>query len=60
MTTPLPFQLFSDAWARACAEALNLRDAYRTAAASWEGAVLLVMQEEGDETGRRVFLDLHH
>jgi len=48
--------VFSDAWARACAEMLSAREAYRVAAANWEGAVVLVMAGEGSE--RRVFLDL--
>lgn len=54
----MSLELFSDAWARACAEAINANDAYRSAAATWEGAILLqiVATESGSE--RRVFLDL--
>lgn len=53
--------VFSDAWATACSRILNQNNAYRAAAATWEGALLLHM---GTETGggeeRRVFLDLWH
>ncbi|MEO8634552.1 MAG: SCP2 sterol-binding domain-containing protein [Gemmatimonadales bacterium] len=55
----MPHPIFSDAWARACAERLNARDAYRAAAATWEGAILLRMHKAGGEA-RRVFLDLWH
>ena len=55
------FPVFSDDWARACAEVLNQRDGYRTAAATWEGAILLMMTAIGPDRGeRRVFLDLWH
>lgn len=53
--------VFSEAWALACAEMLNRNAAYRTAASSWEGAILLLMTPDnatGEE--RRVFLDLWH
>ncbi len=57
MTIPV----FSDAWARSCAEALNLNSAYRTAAATWEGAILLRMLPAFPGDGERlVFLDLWH
>ncbi len=54
MTLPV----FSDAWARACAQALNQNSAYRSAARTWEGAIILHMQGPADE--RRVLLDLWH
>jgi putative sterol carrier protein len=57
----MPLPVFSDAWATACAVVLNQNDAYRTSAATWEGAILLLMTP--DATGgeeRRVFLDLWH
>ena len=52
--------VFSDDWARACAEALNQREGYRAAAATWEGAILLMMTAVPDQGERRVFLDLWH
>ena len=55
--------LFSAAWARACADAINNRPSYREAAATWEGAVMLVMTPDsaaGVNDERRVFLDLWH
>ena len=57
----MPLLVFSDAWASACAEVINRSAAYRAAAATWEGAILLLMTPDknaGDE--RRVFLDLWH
>jgi putative sterol carrier protein len=59
VTEPLP--VFSDDWARACADVLNQRLGYRAAAATWEGAILLMMTAIGPDQGeRRVFLDLWH
>jgi putative sterol carrier protein len=63
VTDPAPtlFPVFSDDWARACAEVLNQRLGYRAAAATWEGAILLMMTAIGpDQVERRVFLDLWH
>jgi putative sterol carrier protein len=58
-TSPERFPVFSEAWARACAEILNRQDGYRTAAASWEVTVMLTMSSiEADGSERRVFLDL--
>jgi putative sterol carrier protein len=56
MTLPV----FSEEWARACASALNQSPAYRTAATTWEGAVLLRMSGLEGETERMVLLDLWH
>lgn len=59
MTMPLP--VFSDDWARTCGEALNQNTAYREAASTWEGAVLLQMLPAAPGMPeRRVFLDLWH
>jgi len=55
MTLPV----FSDDWACACAQALNQSSAYRAAAATWEGAIMLNMQAPGPGE-RRVYLDLWH
>lgn len=52
---------FSDSWARACAGAINASAAYRQAAQTWEGAIMLVMlpeQPAGSEL--RIWLDLWH
>ncbi len=57
------FEVFTTAWADAWRGALNGNEGYRRAAASWEGAVALVMHPDGSSgiTGRRtVFLDLMH
>ena len=53
--------MFSEAWARACQDLINANTAYREAARTWEGSILLLMSDgrtsEGD---RRVYLDLWH
>jgi putative sterol carrier protein len=57
----MPFPVFSDDWATACADVINQSSAYRAAAATWEGALVLLMTPDrlpGEE--RRVFLDLWH
>ena len=57
MTLPV----FSDAWALACSLVLNQNSAYREAAATWEGALLLHMAaQSGGTEARGVFLDLWH
>jgi putative sterol carrier protein len=59
--TPTPLPVFSDAWAKACAVAINANPAYRAAAKTWEGAVLLSMSSANEvDDARRVFLDLWH
>jgi putative sterol carrier protein len=53
--------VFSDDWARACAEELNTREGYRQAGADWEGSVVLLMTADsaaGSREERRVLLDL--
>ncbi len=57
----MPFPVFSDDWATACADVINKSSAYRAAAATWEGALVLLMTPDtvpGEE--RRVYLDLWH
>ena len=50
---------FSRAWAEAWCAALNQSETYRTVAATWEGAITLVVREiDGGE--QAVYLDLHH
>lgn len=57
----MPFPVFSDAWAIACAEVINRSTAYRQSAITWEGAlVLLMMPDRAPGEERRVYLDLWH
>lgn len=51
-------EVFSEQWARAWAAELSASDAYREAAATWEGSLALVMT--GDTGDRAVFVDLWH
>jgi putative sterol carrier protein len=55
-------EILSEAWAKAWCDALNASAGFRSAAASWEGAVLVEVREDrarGVER-RAVFLDLWH
>jgi putative sterol carrier protein len=52
--------VFSDSWAQACAGAINASAAYRQAARTWEGAIMLVMLPEQTGGERRIWLDLWH
>jgi putative sterol carrier protein len=57
------YEVFSATWARAWRDALNASEAYKRAAASWEGAVALVMHPDaasGVTAPRAVWLDLWH
>jgi len=56
----VPVEAFSQAWAEAWADALNASEAYRTVAATWEGAVALVMHDGTPQSRRAVLLDLWH
>lgn len=51
---------FTDAWATAWAEHLNASAAYREAAATWEGGVVLEVAEGAGEPEAAVYLDLWH
>jgi putative sterol carrier protein len=56
-------EVFTEEWARACCERLNQRPAYKTEAADWEGAAVLIMSAHpasGVPKERAVLLDLHH
>lgn len=53
----MPHTIFSDSWARACAERINARAGYRVAGAAWEVLVVLRMEGPGEEV-RRVHFDL--
>ena len=62
-----PHEVFSEPWVSAWADEIRGSDAYRQAAATWEGSVALAMSVLGDaERGadrsgeRGVFLDLWH
>ena len=56
----MTLELFSDDWARACAAGINANEEYRKAAATWEGAVLLVMTPEAGLETRAAYFDLWH
>jgi putative sterol carrier protein len=54
--------VFTDTWAEAWRRALNASPAYRAAAATWDGAVALLMTADsalGVPEQRAVYLDLH-
>lgn len=54
-------EVFTQEWAAAWCAALNASDAYRAAAAGWEGAVALVMGADGEAgvpVQRAVYLDV--
>jgi putative sterol carrier protein len=56
-------ELFGEEWARAWGEELSRSEAYRAAAATWEGAMIFGMTPDeslGVGTPRRVLLDLWH
>lgn len=57
------YEPFTEAWAKAYCEALNANEAYRQAAATWEGAIVLAVEADpalGLEERRGIYLDLHH
>ncbi len=51
-------QLFSEPWQQAWHQQLNASQAYKKAAATWEGGLILTV-EPGEQEGVRLFLDLH-
>ncbi|WP_420456085.1 SCP2 sterol-binding domain-containing protein [Rubrivirga sp.] len=53
-------ELFSAPWATAVGDALNASDAYREAAATWDGAIRLAARDVPGGGERAVWLDLHH
>jgi len=56
-------ELFGEDWARAWREEIAASEAYRSAAASWEGAMVFAMTADeacGVPGERRVYLDLWH
>jgi putative sterol carrier protein len=56
-------ELFGEDWARAWREEIAASEAYRSAAASWEGAMVFAMtadEASGVPGERRVYLDLWH
>jgi putative sterol carrier protein len=52
--------VFTQAWAEAWARELNASAAYRAAAADWEDAVALVLDDPDPAARRAVMLDLWH
>ncbi|MEM7355354.1 MAG: SCP2 sterol-binding domain-containing protein [Acidobacteriota bacterium] len=52
-------QVFTESWAQAWAEELRTSDAYRTAATTWEGSIVLEMAGDA-ATARSVFVNLWH
>jgi len=55
-------EVFTEEWGRACCEEMNRRESYRTAAAEWEAAVVLVMERDpalGVEEDRAFRLDMY-
>jgi putative sterol carrier protein len=55
-------EVFTEEWSAACCERLNASDAYRAEAASWEGAIVLVMTADaahGIDAERAVWIDAH-
>ncbi|HYJ80370.1 MAG TPA: SCP2 sterol-binding domain-containing protein [Longimicrobiaceae bacterium] len=56
-------EVFTEEWSRACCAALNGRESYRTAAAAWEGAIVLTLAADpaaGFGADRAVYIDAHH
>ncbi|HEU4558287.1 MAG TPA: SCP2 sterol-binding domain-containing protein [Longimicrobium sp.] len=56
-------EVFTEEWARACCEALNRSEAYKTSAATWEGEIILSMSADpaqGVDTERAIYIDTHH
>ncbi len=51
---------FSDQWAEAWGAALNGSTVYREAAATWEGAIAVVVADTSGPPGPAVFLDVWH
>lgn len=56
----MSLDVFSEPWASAFGEALNQSEAYREAATTWEGPLVLAMGGKDDVPDRAVFLDLWH
>ncbi|ADW22285.1 SCP2 sterol-binding domain-containing protein [Thermus scotoductus] len=57
------YEPFSEEWAKAYGEALNANEAYRQAAATWEGALILAVEADpalGLPEKRGIYLDLYH
>ena len=51
-------EVFSEPWVLAWADELRKSEAYRQAAATWEGSIALKVRDEGETAPRAVFLDL--
>ncbi len=55
----MSYEAFSEEWAQQWAEELRASDAYREAAATWEGSLALVMKT-AEGAPKAVFADLWH
>lgn len=58
----MPGEIFTGDWARDWCREINDSEAYREAAETWEGAVVLSVKADpayGLEEGRAVYVDLH-
>jgi len=59
----MPYEMFSDAWARAWGEQLLANQAYKSAARTWHWPLILTLQADpslGIPEDRLVYLDLWH
>jgi putative sterol carrier protein len=58
----MEIEAFSEGWAQQWCVVLNSRPAYKSAAATWEGAIALVMTRDASAKSDRkaVFVDLWH
>jgi len=59
----MAIEVFSEEWSHACCDQLNRHEPYKSAASSWEGAIVMVMRADprsGLEEDRAAYFDLHH
>lgn len=59
----MPMEVFTEDWSHACCEQLNQHEPYRSAAKSWEGAIVMLMRADpkaGVAEERAAYFDLHH
>jgi putative sterol carrier protein len=59
----MKLELFTEAWAQQAATVLQVSEAYKNAAKTWEGAMVMTMQADaslGIPEARSVYFDLWH
>jgi putative sterol carrier protein len=59
----MKLELFTEAWAQQAASVLQASEGYKTAAKTWEGAMVMTMQADaslGIPEARSVYFDLWH